>query len=79
MAQCLHLLPLDNTAGSKMTFAVLGVESYEVFSVLVGLVKFFFLGYVLISSFGTSGGMLLGTQILADFVLSSQIVGDTVS
>ena len=78
MAQCLHLLPVDNTVGSKMTFAVLGIDAFKVFSTLVGTAKIFYLVYVLIS-FGISGEMLLATQIFTYFLLCSQMVGDTVS
>lgn len=69
-----QLFPFDNSAGSKMCYAYLGLDLNLVVSVFAGLFK----GVFLITLLFTSGGTppLTKPRIFGDFLIASQITGD---
>ena len=71
MGNTLQLLPVDNSAGSKMSLAVLGLENFTILSVLAGFFKFVYLLPVLFSDLGSMA--LDKNRVLVDYLLSSQL------
>ena len=74
IASTLQLIPLDNSSGSKMTYAVLGRENFFLFSIISALLK---LAYIIPTLFNFStalnGIKMLRTRLFLDYVISSQI------
>ena len=72
-----QLIPIDNSAGSKMSYAVLGQESYTVLAIIFGFFKFVLIVPALFMGFGGDDPVAVMTRgkILVDYVLSSQIAG----
>lgn len=71
-----QLFPLDNSPGSKMSFAYLGPELYNVLTLFAGLFKGIFLITLVFASGGTMP--LTKPRIFGDFVVASQITADSV-
>ena len=67
----LQLIPVDNSAGSKMSLAVFGLENFTVASVLIGFVKFLILLPALFTDVGSLP--LDSNRLLVDFLLCSQL------
>ena len=67
----LQLLPVDFSAGSKMSLAIFGLENYTVASIFIGFLKFLFLLPVLFTDLGSLP--LDSNRLLVDFLLCSQL------
>ena len=68
----LQLLPFDNSAGSKLSYSVLGRENFYLFNVLIGLVKF----AIIVPALFNIGGLPMVMnkyRLFTDYILSSQI------
>jgi len=83
LATTFQLLPLDNSAGSKMSFACLGRENFSLLTLTVLLIKFGLVGAVLLNfnSFffsdpASSLGLVTKQRLLFDYILASQFAGD---
>lgn len=75
-----QLIPLDNSAGSKMTFASLGRENFSLLTVGLLLLKFGFIGVIILNfnSFFFSGvSAVTKEKLLFDYILVSQFCGDS--
>ena len=79
IANILQLLPIDNSAGSKMYLAVFGRESFEVLSFFSALFKAFFIVPLIFNFGGTAAAASIITKprLLLDYILSSQLAGST--
>ena len=83
IANSLQLLPLDNSAGSKLSYAVLGRENFDLLTVFTSLVKFLFIFPLLFGLGGddnsviAAAGILSVTKLLLDYVITSQLATDS--
>ena len=74
IASTLQLIPLDNSSGSKMTYAILGRENFFLFSIISALLKFAYIIPTLFNFSTTLNGIkMLRTRLFLDYVISSQI------
>jgi hypothetical protein len=73
-----QLIPLDNSPGSKMTFAYVGREDFSLLSLLFLLLKFGFVGVIILNfnSFFFADVSLTKPKLLFDYILASQFCGD---
>jgi hypothetical protein len=80
IATSLQLLPVDNSNGSKITFAYFGIQEYEIFDNVVNLIKFVILIPVIITSFGDqiNGSNIIVdmNKLVIDFLLISGLVNE---
>ena len=75
IASVLQLLPVDNSAGSKLSFAVLGVDNFTFLELLTGIIKFLVL-FPMLFTLGTAvPAVLTKERVFVDYLLSSQIAG----
>ena len=77
VANSLQLLPLDNSAGSKMSYALLGKDNFDIITIFAGLAKFAFIVPMLFNV-GDSNAIATATiistpRLFLDYILSSQI------
>ena len=72
MANTLQLIPVDNSAGSKLALSVLGQEVFTIISLFTGAIKFLF---VLPMLFTLNAGVVTTPRLLFDFFVTSQIFG----
>ena len=69
-----QLLPFDNSAGSRLSFALFGIEGFSILTAFTGIVKFVFvISMFFDSSMKTASAAVSKPQILLDYILSSQI------
>jgi hypothetical protein len=87
IANSLQLLPIDNSAGSKFSYAVLGRDNFEILNVATSLFKFLFIIPMIFNLGGVGGAgtaadtaaaagavALFTTQrVLLDYVVASQL------
>jgi hypothetical protein len=73
LAHTFQLLPLDNSAGAKMSYAVLGRENFSVLSLFAGVLKLLFLFPNMISLGNSISPIISKTRLLFDYVITSQI------
>jgi len=77
LANTLQLIPIDNNAGSKMSYAVLGKENFTILGLLFGFLKFslimpaFFLG----EGADDAVNVMTRYKLLVDYTLVSLIAG----
>ena len=79
LATTFQLIPLDNSAGSKMTFACVGRENFSLIALGVLLFKFGFIGLILLnfnSFFFSDVSVVSKQKFLFDYILVSQFCGD---
>eukprot|EP01041_Mallomonas_annulata_P006617 gene6617-13402_t len=75
----LQLIPVNNSAGSKMSFAALGIENYSILSVVTGLIKGIFILTLIFGSSGAAGSMILNKpRLFGDYIIASQLVSEPV-
>lgn len=72
MANTLQLIPVDNSAGSKLALSVLGQELFTILSLFTGAIKFLF---VLPMLFTLNAAVVTTPRLLFDFFVTSQIFG----
>ena len=74
IASTLQLIPLDNSSGSKMTYAVLGRENFFLFTIISSLLKLLYI-IPTIFNFSTAltGIKMIRTRLFLDYVISSQV------
>jgi hypothetical protein len=72
MANTLQLIPVDNSAGSKLALSVLGQELFTILSLFTGAIKFLF---VLPMLFTLNASVITTPRLLFDFFVTSQIFG----
>jgi hypothetical protein len=77
LANTLQLIPIDNSAGSKMSYAVLGHENFTILGVLFGFLKFAIIIPALFLGGGADDAVNIMTRykLLVDYTLVSQIAG----
>lgn len=72
IANTLQLIPVDNSAGSKLALTVLGQELFTIVSLFTGAIKFLF---VLPMLFTLNAAVVTTPRLLFDFFVTSQIFG----
>jgi len=77
IASLLQLLPLDNSSGSKMSFAVLGRDNFELLTALASFVKFFFIVPYFFGFGPPATPFFDKPRIFLDYILSSQIAASS--
>lgn len=77
IANILQLLPIDNSAGGKMSLAVLGPDNYILLNIFAGIIKFVFFVPMIFNMNGVSGAsnVIDMKRLLVDYILSSQLAG----
>lgn len=77
IANTLQLIPVDNSSGAKLNFAVLGIGNNTAFNAFVGLFKaiFFFVSIFTLNAGDVPDKMITKSRLLLDYLLSSQIAG----
>ena len=69
------LLPVDNSAGSKLSYSALGRESWQLVSGLAGLFKLAFFTLMIFNVGGfAASNLLTRPKLMLDYVLFSQLV-----
>ncbi len=79
IANSLQLLPLDNSAGSKLSYSVIGRDNYDVLNAVASLVKFLVIFPMLFSLGGdnasviTTAGVFSAQRLIIDYIIASQL------
>merc|ERR1711871_996314 len=79
IANSLQLLPLDNSAGSKLSYSVIGRDNYDVLNAVTSLIKFFVIFPMLFSLGGdnasviTTAGVFSAQRLIIDYIIASQL------
>lgn len=74
-ANILQLIPVDNSAGSKLVYAALGQDSNTVTNTLFGVFKFLFFSLMLFNVGGFSSALVINKpRLLLDYLLISQLI-----
>lgn len=77
IANTYQLIPVDNSAGSKMIQAAIGKEAFLAVSLVTGAVKFLFILPLLFTlNAVTATGALSNTRLLVDYFITSQFSGN---
>lgn len=79
IANSLQLLPLDNSAGSKLSYSVIGRDNFDVLNAVTSLIKFFVIFPMLFSlgndnaSVLTTAGVFSAQRLVVDYIIASQL------
>lgn len=79
IANILQLLPIDNSAGCKMYYAVFGKDSFDIIASFASIIKAFFIIPFIFNTGGVPAAVAVMTKplLLLNFILSSQLAGSS--